>query len=108
MGSFGLKHLESGDSERMSAATGVAGIKKVKKVTKTTKKGDGETSIETSTTTISQETGTQDGNVRGVGGDFLNGSGRSPLSLSKEKEVEYEVPFCHHCDDSLAGHRYVL
>lgn len=61
----------------MSAATataaGVGGIKKVKKVTKTTKKGDGETSIETTTTTISQETGTQDGNVRGVGGDFLNG-----------------------------------
>ena len=30
------------------------------------------------------------------------------MSLSKEREVEYEVLFCHHCDDSLAGHRYVL
>ena len=58
----------------MSAATGVAGIKKVKKVTKTTKKGDGEASIETTTTTITTDAGgTQDGNVRGTGGDFLNG-----------------------------------
>ena len=30
------------------------------------------------------------------------------MSLSKERELEYEVLFCHHCDDSLAGHRYVL
>ena len=47
---------------------------KVKKVTKTTKKGDGEASIETTTTTITTESqGTQDGNVRGTGGDFMNG-----------------------------------
>merc|ERR1719234_1403143 len=24
------------------------------------------------------------------------------------KELEFEAMFCHHCDDSLAGHRYVL
>ena len=24
---------------------------------------------------------------------------------SQEKEMEYEILFCHHCDDSLAGHR---
>merc|ERR1712226_1787613 len=24
------------------------------------------------------------------------------------QEVEFEAMFCHHCDDSLAGHRYVL
>ena len=58
----------------MSATTGVAGIKKVKKVTRTSKKGDGESSVETTTTTITTEAqGTQDGNVRGTGGDFLNG-----------------------------------
>ena len=22
------------------------------------------------------------------------------------KELEFEAMFCHHCDDSLAGHRY--
>ena len=27
---------------------------------------------------------------------------------SQEKEMEYEILFCHHCDDSLAGHRSVL
>ena len=27
---------------------------------------------------------------------------------SQEKEMEYEILFCHHCDDSLAGHRWVL
>ena len=65
---------EQRPTENMSAATGVAGIKKVKKVTKTTKKGDGEASIETTTTTITTESqGTQDGNVRGTGGDFMNG-----------------------------------
>merc|ERR1712198_252328 len=24
------------------------------------------------------------------------------------KDFEVEIMFCHHCDDSLAGHRYVL
>ena len=24
------------------------------------------------------------------------------------KELEFEAMFCQHCDDSLAGHRYVL
>ena len=71
--SFCLKDLPSGDSDRMSTATGAAGIKKVKKVTKSMKKGDGEASIETTTTTITTQSGTQDGNVRGTGGDFLNG-----------------------------------
>ena len=29
------------------------------------------------------------------------------LSFTKEKDIEYEILFCHHCDDSLAGHRQV-
>jgi len=92
----------------MSAAVGVGGIKKVKKVTKTSKKGDGESSIETTTTTITTESATEDSKIRGTGGEFLNGSTDGTLSYSKERELEYEVLFCHHCDDSLAGHRYVL
>lgn len=39
---------------------------------------------------------------------FCVSSTDGTLSYSKERELEYEVLFCHHCDDSLAGHRYVL
>jgi len=87
----------------------VAGVKKVKKVTKTTKKmgGDGETMVETVTRVTSETNGTNglenDEMVRNI-----NGSQEIHETFAKEKDYEYEILFCHHCDDSLAGHRYVL
>merc|ERR1712029_158388 len=95
---------------RMSAA--VPGVKKIKKVTKTTtKKGDGgETMVETVTRVTSETTGSglgdniiNDSFVRNV-----NGSQENFDPVTKDKDLEYEILFCHQCDDSLAGHRYVL
>jgi len=94
----------------MSAA--VPGVKKIKKVTKTTtKKGDGgETMVETVTRVTSETTGSglgdniiNDSFVRNV-----NGSQENFDPVTKDKDLEYEILFCHQCDDSLAGHRYVL
>jgi len=87
----------------------VAGVKKVKKVTKTTKKmgGDGETMVETVTRVTSESNG-----INGLDNDNMvrnvNGSQEIQDTFAKEKDYEYEILFCHHCDDSLAGHRYVL
>jgi len=83
-----------------------AGIKKVKKVTKTsTKKGDGEIMTETTTTVTSEtsKTGTETFSSR----DNQN-QNQNQNHVSMTKELEFEAMFCHHCDDSLAGHRYVL
>merc|ERR1711963_862303 len=90
---------------RMSAA--VPGVKKIKKVTKTTtKKGDGgETMVETVTRVTSETTGS------GLGDNIINDSFVSQENfdpVTKDKDLEYEILFCHQCDDSLAGHRYVL
>jgi len=84
------------------------GVKKVKKVTKTvsSKKGDGESMVETITKVITESSGrdsdplVQENNQEKM--NQMNGF------ESQEKEMEYEILFCHHCDDSLAGHRYVL
>merc|ERR1712179_466861 len=83
--------------DRMSA---VAGIKKVKKVTKTTSKKDGGGTVTETTTTMSRES---------TGNMGIESKVSSNTSSRKEsKQEEFEAMFCHHCDDSLAGHRYVL
>merc|ERR1712112_505183 len=86
-----------GGRDRMSA---VAGIKKVKKVTKTTTKKDGGETITETTTTMSRES---------AGNMGMESKVSSVSSSRKEsRQEEFEAMFCHHCDDSLAGHRYVL
>jgi len=83
-------------------SSGAATTKKVKKVTKSVKKDGGAevtTTMETTSTVISSE------------GKIPNGTRTSFESLPEppvKKDFEIESMFCHHCDDSLAGHRYVL
>merc|ERR1711983_529748 len=92
------------------------GVRKVKKVTKTvtkSSKGDGETTVETVTKmTSSSEASGRDGDMTynvsngEVSGDnMVNGS--LDWKDNSDRDLEYEILFCHHCDDSLAGHRYV-
>jgi len=91
----------------------VAGIKKVKKVTKTKKVDGGETITETTTTMSSRETSGSLGSkeISGAGG-LPNGREENDQHLAlrgqEAREMEFEAMFCHQCDDSLAGHRYVL
>jgi len=68
----------------------MSAIKKVRKISKTSK-GGVETVTDTSTT--------------------YSSGGIQEMRDSEDRhnqELEVEAMFCHHCDDSLAGHRYVL
>jgi len=97
----------------MGAVCIMSTTRKVKKVTTKTssrKEGaagaGGETIMETTTTTM-----TTSGSGGGVNTttnretefDSSQSFGRKPST-----DFEVEIMFCHHCDDSLAGHRYVL
>jgi len=88
----------------------VAGVKKVKKVTKTTsKKVDGGETLTETTTTMSRETSGTLG-TKETSGSLGREENGQPLALRKQesRDLEFEAMFCHQCDDSLAGHRYVL
>jgi len=83
------------------------GVKKVKKVTKTTsKKGNAGEITETKETTVTTESSNSNGNFEEEKEDYNSRS--NSLANSKPIDLEFEAMFCHHCDDSLAGHRYVL
>jgi len=95
----------------------VAGVKKVKKVTKTTsKKVDGGETVSETTTTMSRETSSgtlANGSTNGskeTSGSLGREENEQQLVLRKQesRDIEFEAMFCHQCDDSLAGHRYVL
>merc|ERR1711862_416128 len=61
--------------------------------------------METVTRVTSETTGS------GLGDNIINDSFVSQENfdpVTKDKDLEYEILFCHQCDDSLAGHRYVL
>lgn len=80
------------------------GSTKVKKIKKTVKKtsssigGSEGGGIISETTTVTTTSSTSNGNDDIIG-----------VEESKRIEEFYEEKmFCHHCDDSLAGHRYVL
>jgi len=87
----------------MSETPGSTKVKKIKKTVKKTSSsvggsegGGGITSETTTVTTTSSSSGF--GNDETIG-----------VEESKRIEEFYEEKmFCHHCDDSLAGHRYVL
>jgi len=97
------RHTEAAQKETMSAST-----KKVKKVTRS-KKTDGG-GIETTTETTTTTTSSTEGGSTVTEINYNNETEAAPRSVNyqREREIEYEVMFCHHCDDSLAGHRYVL
>jgi len=93
----------------MSTMSETPGSTKVKKIKKTVKKtsssvggsegGGGITSETTTVTTTSSSSG------------FGNDGNDDTIGVEESKRIEEfyeEKMFCHHCDDSLAGHRYVL
>merc|ERR1712130_83339 len=104
---MGVLPICLGSKAIMSA---VAGVKKVKKVTKTTsKKVDGGETVTETTTTMSRETSGTLGSKE-TSGSLRREENEQPLALRKQesRDLEFEAMFCHQCDDSLAGHRYVL
>ncbi|CAB4060745.1 Four and a half LIM domains protein 2 [Lepeophtheirus salmonis] len=76
-------------------------VKKVKKVTKSSKLGgDGSTEVVTTETTTTSSSSSHLS-------QHENGLSSFDQKGGTDNFVE-EKMFCHHCDDSLAGHRYVL